>query len=199
MAEEVPEIERIIVPFPRDALSSSFNIPKLFDRWQHMKKSKFFRRADLSEAEVLYGVLSRKLDHLEERCGKELVYDLITCPVEIRNNVLVSYWLDCCKAIISGKPVPLPEAGEESLEDCELKYKEYDVRHQLLRRIGIEEPHLKEKEMLCDKINTFLLKSKKEHLRRCRDCGKILPITASFNLCEDCYRKRGIAMGRAQF
>ena len=98
-------------------------------------------------------------------------------------------------SIISSKS-RCPSRGETpsptgTLEDCEARYRELDIRHQLLRRIGIEEDRMDEKMELCKAINRFLKEHKDEYLRRCRQCGRRLPATHPFGVCDRCFRKFG--------
>ena len=120
---------------------------------------------------------------------RELIFDLITCPVDTRTEELVNYWAECAKAILRKKRVPLPWFGTESLLDCELQYKAYDIHHQLLRRIGIPDDCTAERSAICDRIAELMKENKSQYIRRCRSCGKELPIGAMFNYCEDCYTR----------
>ena len=117
-------------------------------------------------------------------------YQLITCPVDTRSSELVEYWGDCCEAIVAGRTPPTPYFGDESLETCEKQYRAFDIRHQLLRRVGIEEPHLVEKEALIQKINWFLLTEKKSYIRKCSCCGCKLPFNHPYGMCEECYENQ---------
>ena len=83
--------------------------------------------------------------------------------------------------------VPLPSFGTETLKDCELEYKAYDIRHQLLRRIGIPDDSMKRRRAICDRISELMLENKEEYILHCRLCGKELPIGSMFNYCEECY------------
>ena len=102
---------------------------------------------------------------------------------------MVNYWAECAKAILRKKRVPLPWFGTESLLDCELQYKAYDIHHQLLRRIGIPDDCTAERSAICDRIAELMKENKSQYIRRCRSCGKELPIGAMFNYCEDCYTR----------
>ena len=104
---------------------------------------------------------------------------------EFRKEVLA----DATKALekLAGKPLPEPPSGAGSLEEGEARYRELDIRHQLLRQIGIEEDRMDEKLELCRSINRFLKEHKDEYLRRCRQCGRRLPATHPFGVCDQCF------------
>ena len=82
----------------------------------------------------------------------ELIFDLITCPVDTRNDELVRYWADCARAILRGRKIPYPPFGTKTLLDCELQYKAYDIRHQLLRRIGRPDDCSAQRRAICERI-----------------------------------------------
>jgi len=183
--DAVPDIKKLQIAFPKEALEYDYPLGKLLAQWDALPENELYDRADMTEAEALL----RRLMKIEHCFSKDMLYALITCPVDVKNDKLVSYWYQCCLCIANGEDLPKPGYGESTLELCELKYQAYDVYHQLLRRIGIEDDCLEDKERLCRKINKFLLKQKKEYLRRCKRCGKELPISSRFNYCDDCYEK----------
>ena len=128
----------------------------------------------------LGGTIARSLD-------RQLLYELITCPVDVKNEQLVMYWLESVIAISVGAEPEVPMFNTDTLEGCELQYKALDVRHQLLRRIGVEDPRMDEKLELCEKINQLLLTDEGKFRRRCRKCGRPLPIGSTFGICDRCF------------
>ena len=64
----------------------------------------------------------------------------------------MTYWAECARAILRKKRIPAPYFGTETLQDCELQYKAYDIRHQLLRRIGIPDDCTAERSAICERI-----------------------------------------------
>ena len=60
---------------------------------------------------------------------------------------------------------------------------------QLLRRIGVEEDRMDEKEELCRLINRFLQEDRSLYLRRCSRCGAKLDVTYPYGVCEKCFRR----------
>ena len=76
------------------------------------------------------------------------------------------------------------------MQDCELQYKAYDIRHQLLRRIGIEDDCAAERRAICERIAELMKDSKDQYIRKCSSCGKELPIGSIFQYCDHCYAQR---------
>ncbi|MDO4488002.1 MAG: helicase-related protein [Eubacteriales bacterium] len=185
---EIEQADHITLPFPEAALELDYPLDELMKEWNKLPSAPGFLRADMSEALELY----KSIKQIAPKIEKHLLYKMITCPVDIKNGELVKYWARCAMAIFTQKALPEPDAGTDSLEECELRYKELDVRHQMLRRIGIEEDRMEEKLVLCKKINEFLEKDKDRYLRRCSYCGKVMPSTSSFGMCDKCYHKMQI-------
>ena len=167
-------------------LETDYPIALLLKTWQRMEQSKGFLREDMHDAQILLNCL-KGLRALETE--RELVFDLITCPVDTRTEELVTYWAECARAILRKKRIPAPYFGTETLQDCELQYKAYDIRHQLLRRIGIPDDCTAERSAICERIAELMRENKDQYIRRCRVCGKELPIGSQFNICEDCFAR----------
>ena len=171
------------IAFPREVLQTDYPLEKLLHIWQGLKHSKLFIREDMKDAQILLGTVKK----LVRKNNRELVFDLITCPVDTGSMELVGYWTQCAAAIIKGKKIPEPYFGMESLQACELQYRAWDIHHQLLRRIGQEEDCTTEREEICRMIAKYMAEDKGQYIRRCRRCGKVLEIGYTFGLCEHCY------------
>lgn len=182
----VSPIETLSIPFPKEALDSEFPLDILIRAWNELSSENNSMRQPMIDAEELLCYLG----DWYAKTPKPLLYQMITCPVDAKSMDLVEYWAVCCSEIVEGEELSLPDFGDDSLEDCEKQYKAYDIRHQLLRRIGIEEPHLEEKEALVQKINRYLTENKKQYLKRCSCCGTELPFDYPYGMCAECYESR---------
>ena len=190
------QIRTVTIPFPREAIETGYSFRRLFDEWEKLPFIPGFIREDMTEAAFLLGELG---DTLARQLDRKLLYELITCPVDVKNEDLVLYWLECCIAIIVDAVPEEPMFDTETLEGCELQYKALDVRHQILRRIGIEDPRMDEKLELCEKINQLLLTDKRNFQKRCRRCGRALPAMYPYGICDRCFRQmRGYGRGRGR-
>lgn len=186
LGQRVANIRAACIAFPREVLATNYPIALLLKTWQHMERSKGFLREDMHDAQILLKCL-KGLRALETE--RELVFDLITCPVDTRTEELVTYWAECARAILRKKRIPAPYFGTETLQDCELQYKAYDIRHQLLRRVGIPDDCTAERSAICERIAELMRENKDQYIRRCRVCGRELPIGSQFNICEDCFAR----------
>ena len=176
---------RMTVPFPERALEAPWPLDRLLKEWDQLPNEPGLTRVDMNDALKLYRVLGKGARHIQ----RKLLYDLITCPLDTDNEGMVAYWLACVRAILRREDLPEPPSGFGSLEQCEDRYRELDIRHQLLRRIGIEEDRMDEKEELCRLINRFLQEDRALYLRRCTECGARLDITYPYRICEKCFRR----------
>ena len=184
LGKRVRDIRAACIAFPREVLSSGYPISLLLRTWKGMERSREFVREDVQDALILLRAI-RDLKEVETE--KELIFDLITCPVDTKTVELVNYWAQCATAIIRKKRIPMPYFGTETLADCELQYKAYDIHHQLLRRIGVPDDCTEERSAICQRIAELMKEDKQDYIRRCKGCGKELPIGTVFNYCERCY------------
>ena len=184
LGKQVRDIRAACIAFPREVLEIDYELELLLKTWQKMERSQAFMREDMRDALILLRCLKGLRAVVTQR---ELVFDLITCPVDTKSEELIGYWTACARAILRGKEVPMPYFGTETLLDCELQYKAYDIHHQLLRRIGVPDDCTAERSEICDRIAELMRENKEQYIRRCRSCGKELPIGAMFNYCEDCF------------
>ena len=183
LGRSVPNVRAACVAFPREVLSTAYPLSLLLKTWQSMEKSPDFMREDMRDAQLLLNRLHGR--ELEQ--DRELIFDLITCPIDSGSEELIGYWTACARAILRGRSVPHPYFDTETLLGCELQYKAFDIRHQLLRRIGREDDSTAERRAICEKIAALMRESKDEYIRRCRVCGRELPIGSMFHYCEECF------------
>ena len=186
LGQKVRAIQQACIGFPREVLTTEYPLDLLLLAWDKMPRAQEFVRESMQDARILLQNLKKQITPE----NRELVYDLITCPVDTRSVELIIYWAKCASAILKNKHVPEPYFGDETLQDCELQYKAYDIHHQLLRRIGIEDDCAAERRAICERIAELMKDSKDQYIRKCSSCGKELPIGSIFNYCDHCYAKR---------
>ena len=189
----VRDVKAGCIAFPRELLEEEYPLRLILKAWQKMPRRQDYVRENMHDAELLLKALEKMavrkggvgLEYLDK--NKSLVYDLISCPVDVKSDELVEYFVKCSDAILRGKEVPLPGFGTLTLADCELEYRAYDLRHQLLRRIGESDEYGYERQRICERISELMKEDKGQYIRRCKYCGSELPIGSIFNYCEDCY------------
>ncbi len=192
MDQPIESLDKLTLGFPQEALDYDYPLGDMLKQWDNLPKNELFVREDMHDAEFLL----KKLDKIPPDTTKAMIYALITCPIDVKNDKLVAYWKASCQHILSGEPVERPEFRETTLESCELQYHAYDVYHQLLRRIGVEDDCVEEKTRLSEKINKLLRQRKTAFLKRCRICGRELGINDKYSICDKCYDENRIYAGR---
>ena len=188
LKEETPPVTHLTIPFPQEALRSDYSLQELLEAWQQLPPVEGFSREDMWESMVLF----EEMKPLPKKASKEEIYSCITCPVDVKSPELVNYWKSCCKAFFRKEPMPHPEFIDEdalTLEDCELQYAALDVYSRMLKKAGEKDETMQEKLQLCEKINSLLLETKQEYLKKCKYCGFPLPPSFKFNVCDRCFRR----------
>lgn len=185
LREEEKPLEKLTIGFPTEALEYDRPLKDMLNFWDTLPKNDLFIREDMRDAEFLLG----KLGKLPKDVSKAQIFDFITCPLGIKKSELVEYWRECCLRILWGQRILKPYFPEDNLEHCELKYHAYDIYHQLLRRIGVEDDCMAEKDRLSERINAFLKEEKSSFLKHCRICGKEMSIYDRFSICDECFAK----------
>ncbi len=185
LKEMPPQKKQLIVPFPTEALASDWPIDLLLYAWSKIPPVAGIRRVNMAASQLLYSLLVPFKDVLDRRT----IYQMITCPFDETKKNLLNYWFACCKCIATGNPVPEPTCGTDSLEACEVRYRQLDIRYQLLRTIGIDENRMEEKMKLSETINHYIASGLWEYSRRCKICNCIISATASSGMCGKCKKE----------
>lgn len=130
------DIRRIRIAFPgEEAIASDYSLRRLLEEWQRLPQEDWFDREDMSDALLLL----RSFPSSRIKVDKELMYRLISCPVDTGNLTIVSYWVRCAKAIAQGEEIPVPNYGMTTLDRCETQYRALDLYHHLCRRFDQED------------------------------------------------------------
>lgn len=181
--QPTPPISKIVIPFPNEVIESGIKLSRLLSVWQEPPESQVIAYEDVSEPLELL----KALGPLAKQMTPEQVFNCIRCPVDTQNAALVNYWYFCCAAYAKGTSMPFPVAGTDTLEDCELRYKQFDVLHQMMRRCGVELDTSEARKTLCKQINKLLKEKRKNYGNECRICGEELPLGYRYSICKDCY------------
>ena len=126
---------------------------------------------------------------------KRLLYKMISTPVDIKDRYVVGLWLDYCMDYMADVTLEKPRLarGEKNgLQKYETYYKQLDLYYQMSHRLGknIDERWIaRERAKTEDHIMRLLLKEKSLYIKRCRYCGRTLPIDSPFSCCERCFQR----------
>lgn len=186
MAGTPPSIWRYRIAFPgQEAIDSEFSLRGLLEEWQRLPQEDWYDREDMSDSLMLLKSFPTKRIRVE----KELMYKLITLPVDTGNLTIVDYWVKCAVAITQGEEIPIPNFGMTTLEKCETQYRALDLYHHFCRRFDREDRCEGFRRDVIRQITRLLTAPKGDYIRTCRRCGKVLPVTNSFGICDECFNK----------
>ena len=190
LAGTPPSIYRYRIAFPgQEAIDSEFSLRGLLEEWQHLPQEDWYDREDMSDSLMLLKSFPSKRIKVE----KELMYKLITLPVDTGNLSIVDYWVTCAKAIALGEPLSVPNFGMTTLERCETQYRALDLYHHFCRRFDRDDRCEGFRRDVIRQITKLLTEPKDGFIRTCRRCGKELPVTNSFGICEECFNQERAA------
>ena len=124
LKEQPPQKKQLIVPFPTEALDSAWPIDLLLYAWGKIPPVQGIYRVNMASSRLLYSLLVPFKDILD----RQTIFRMITCPFDETKKGLLTYWFMCCRCIAYGQPVPEPTSGTSSLEECESRYRQLDIR-----------------------------------------------------------------------
>ena len=88
LGRQIRDVRAACIAFPREVLETDYPLELLLKTWQSMPRSTSYMREDMKDALSLLKILKGwPVDR-----KRELVFDLVTCPIDIRNEELVNYW-----------------------------------------------------------------------------------------------------------
>ena len=187
---DVKVINKAYLGFPENLINLPFELDDIMKTWAQIKAPKLYTKMNIDNLLTMYNNLKEAAD-INEFNKKEL-YKFITCPIDIKNNDVVSLWISYCEAYhyVSDVELPLLTKDILDLNVLETHYKKLDLYYQFSRKMNkiIDEEKLtKEKENTIRLINKILDENKKDFTKKCRICGKKMSYSSKYNICEKCY------------
>ena len=180
---EAPHQRRTItIPFPEEALETSWPIDVLLSAWSKIPLQKGITRTDMTDALFLYSLIKP----YRTRFDRKTLYQLIRCPFDVGKMKLVNFWKDCVRCAAFQLPLPEPEAGEDSLEECETRYRQMDILHHIASAMHMEDNRIDEKMQLSERINRLIAEDIVKYERRCAICESVIPAVQKSKFCKTC-------------
>ena len=183
------------IGFPQMLLDVEGPIDAILTEWHNIKPTiDVYRKIDVQELIEKYRMLSVIRERIEKYEDKHELYALISCDLELRNQQCVKQWKEYCMEYNADVRMKFPEydevEGDTALERAETYYKMLDMYNHFSVRFGkhMDEERLREARLATEEtILEELGKSKRHYIRRCRYCGRILPVDNFRTVCEQCY------------
>ena len=190
-------LTRVNLGFSQVLLDIDEPLDEILRVWHDVEPSQPFEKENVDEALFLYDKAYKVRNSIDGFTNKRLLYRMITCPIDIKDRRVVALWLEYCQtysADISLKKPQLDRRDRGGIMKYETYYKQLDLYYQFSHRMGkvIDEAWLqREREHTESNIMRYLTKGKTSYIARCQYCGKLLPLTGVYRICDDCYDRRG--------
>ena len=190
-----PELTHVSLGFPQVLLDISEPLDEILKVWHAQVPIEPFEKENVDEALFLYEKARAVREKIPGFEDKRLLYKMISTPVDIKDRHVVGLWLDYCMDYMADITLEKPRLirGEKNaLQKYETYYKQLDLYYQMSHRLGknIDERWIaKERAKTEDHIMRLLLKEKSLYIKRCRYCGRTLPIDSPFSCCERCFQR----------
>ena len=187
------ELTKVTLGFPHILLDMDEPMNAILQIWKSVQPEPPFEKIDITSILFLYEKaynVKKEIDGFE---NKHILFRMLTCSVDIKNKDIIDLWEYYCKTYTADRFLTFPSlqmCSGMGLVKYETYYKMLDLYHQFSVRLGknMDLPRLeKERENVQNIIMAYLSEDKKEYIRTCKECGKILPIGYRYRICQPCY------------
>lgn len=189
------KIKKACIQVPETLLTLDIPLSIILEKWIQVKEDGIFFKRDCKDA-------YKKAVYLETYCRnmtKEEMWSLICIPVDSEDSIY-SVWKNLCSVYYENRDIrdmlsyDLTQGNR--LDILEHNYKVLDLYYAFAKRTDrnkddneFMEMIAREKEQCSMDIIEVLKNNKKENLKRCTSCGKILPAIYPYRKCEKCHEK----------
>lgn len=192
MATEEPVISKVSLGFPQLLLDMDAELDEIISLWHEVKPSEPFEKINIDDILFLYKEAYRNRMFIADFDDKRVLYRMVTCPIDIKDREVINQWRRYCMSYTADISLEHPDKRSryQGLVKLESYYKKLDLYYQLSVRMGklVDEEWLEqERDDTQTAIMQMLSRDKNEYILRCKYCGKILPVGATYKLCDDCY------------
>ena len=191
-AGEIP-IETVSLGFPQVLLDMNEPLDAILKVWHAVETQPPFVKVSIEDTLFLYDYASRRRDYIDGFDNKQLLYRMISCPIDVKDRAVVDLWLRYCECYTADVSLPHPDKsriGTAGIQKYETYYKELDLYYQFSVRMGklIDVKWLsKERARTESTIMHYLLGKKTSYISTCRYCGRKLPVGSPFGICARCH------------
>lgn len=189
------KIKKACIQVPETLLTLDIPLSVILEKWIQVKEDGIFFKRDCKDA-------YKKALYLETYCRnmtKEVMWSLICIPVDSEDSIY-SVWKNLCSVYYENRDIrdmlSYDITPGNRLDILEHNYKVLDLYYAFAKRTGrnkddneFMEMIAREKEQCSMDIIEVLKNNKKENLKRCTSCGKILPAIYPYRKCDKCHEK----------
>lgn len=189
------KIKKACIQVPETLLTLDIPLSVILEKWIQVKEDGIFFKRDCKDA-------YKKALYLETYCKnitKEEMWSLICIPVDSEDSIY-SVWKNLCSVHYENRDIrdmlSYDITPGNRLDILEHNYKVLDLYYAFAKRTDrnkddneFMEMIAREKEQCSMDIIEVLKNNKKENLKRCTSCGKILPAIYPYRKCDKCHEK----------
>ncbi|MBQ6322099.1 MAG: ATP-dependent helicase [Lachnospiraceae bacterium] len=200
-----PEVTKVNIGFPKVLLDIQEPLDEILKVWHNQTPEAPFEKENVDEALFLYDKARAVASQIDGFDDKRLLYRMISTPIDIKDHRVVSLWLEYCMKYSADVSLPKPRLDQRDrggLMKYETYYKQLDLYYQMSYRLGKEMDEgwiIREREKTENRIMRYLLKDKSDYIKRCRYCGRMLPIDSPFNSCDRCFKNHDAVPRRSRW
>ena len=181
------DLDLAVMPFPKSLIHIEGSLSRIMEKWNGMPLQEGFRKQDLSEEIEL-------CKWCEERTSdKDLIFDMVMIPFDEHNDTILSMWKEIFCKEAKGETYQIEQIPSVyngiTLEDLELGHKICDLLWAYDERFlegRYADEILKAKTEISNKITEILGKQKLTG-KTCKVCGRKLPYSFKYTICESCH------------
>ena len=191
--EKEPDVSCVSLGFPQVLLDMDEPLDAILKIWKSVATEPPFEKISIEDMLFLYEKAYRDRKEIDGFEDKHMLYRMLTCSIDIKNRDIVTLWLYYCKTYTADACLHFPAlimCSDSGLARYETFYKMLDLYYQFSVRLGknIDLERLdREREKTEETIMRYLAKNKKEYIQKCQYCGSLLPLGASFRICDKCF------------
>ncbi|RDU36544.1 RNA helicase [Neobacillus piezotolerans] len=166
----------------------SRSLGEFFELWEKFESPPGTKKAELTEERNRYELIEGTM--IERRFPMMELYGFLHLPFSAKEPQLTEQWLGTMAAIAEGRELPEPEIKKRSLEEMELTYKAIGLHLLFLYKLGKRTEAIyweRVREQVSDSVHEELKDVTKSQGKKCRNCGKSLPLDFAYPICDQCH------------
>ncbi|AXN41299.1 helicase-related protein [Peribacillus butanolivorans] len=195
LLEQVDEPVQTFTIAPTSAVFERFqkyyrHLGTFFELWEKFEPPNGTKKASLTEERELYELI--RDTEIEARFSLMDLYGFLHLPFSAKEPRLIRQWLETVEAIAESSNLPDPIIKTRNLEELELSYKAIGLHLLFLYRMGKRTEAIyweRVREEISDGVHDQLKDEMINYQKKCKRCGKKLPDSLRFQICDACYHK----------
>ncbi|MFE0508132.1 helicase-related protein [Peribacillus butanolivorans] len=195
LLEQVDEPVQTFTIAPTSAVFERFqkyyrHLGTFFELWEKFEPPNGTKKASLTEERELYELI--RDTEIEARFSLMDLYGFLHLPFSAKEPRLIRQWLETVEAIAESSNLPDPIIKSRNLEELELSYKAIGLHLLFLYRMGRRTEAIyweRVREEISDGVHDQLKDEMINYQKKCKRCGKKLPDSLRFQICDACYHK----------